>query len=106
MLWENSYVAVAAVAHQCCIPTLHTKIDQNIHIYIYILINIGLGHLAWDMIWACGPMGPGPGAGEAPPAPMNGPPPRLPGPGLGGRLTDNFLAAVQLMTHGSSATWV
>ena len=24
-----------------------------------------LGHLAWDMIWACGPMGPGPGPGEA-----------------------------------------
>ena len=25
---------------------------------MYILINIGLGHLAWDMIWAPGPMGP------------------------------------------------
>ena len=37
------------------------------NIYIYILINIGLGHLAWDMVWACGPMGPDPGPGEAPP---------------------------------------
>ena len=30
-----------------------------------ILINIGLGHLAWDMIWAPGPMGAGPGPGGA-----------------------------------------
>ena len=29
-----------------------------IYIYIYILISIGQGHLAWDMIWACGPIGP------------------------------------------------
>ena len=42
-------------------PTLHT----NNNIYIYILINIGLGHLAWDMIWAhVAPWAraPGPGA--------------------------------------------
>ena len=35
---------------------------------MYISINIGLGHLAWDMIWAPGPMwahGPGPGSGGA-----------------------------------------
>ena len=28
---------------------------NGIYIYIYILINVGLGHLAWDMIWAHGP---------------------------------------------------
>ena len=53
-----------------CIPActiMGPAFTKNIYIciYIYILINIGLGHLAWDMIWACGPMGPGPGAGEA-----------------------------------------
>ena len=47
--------------------------------YIYILIHIGLGHLAWDMIWAPGPMwAHGPGPGGAPPAPVKGPPPMRP----------------------------
>ena len=55
---------------------LMINIGNNILIYIYIyiyihtLINIGLGRPAWDMIWACGPMVPGPGPGGAPPAPV------------------------------------
>ena len=37
MLWENSSaVAVAAVAHQRCIPALHTKIDQNGQKYCFL----------------------------------------------------------------------
>ena len=53
-----------------------------IYIYIYKLINIGIGHLAGDMIWAWGPMGPGPGLGPGR-RPRCGPPPR--GPGRGDR---------------------
>ena len=52
-----------------------------------IRINIGLGHLAWDMIWACGPMGPSPG-------------PR----GAGALAAEPFVLCVRFLTRGGGVS--